>query len=112
MIETKHTPGPWYYSGDALTHRQFDIYAPGSSPSPHRHVATVNNLPHESLVVRDPEVALANACLIATAPELLKVLADLVEKGAIKDDHLHNQAIGALGRATNKAGRGARVYVW
>ena len=110
MIEAKHTPGPWYCSGDALTHRQFDIYAPGSSPN--HHVATVNNLPRERLVERDPKVALANACLIATAPELLKVLADLVEKGAIKDDHLHNQAIDALERATNKEGRGARVYVW
>ena len=69
---SKHTPGPWHWSGDSLTHRQFNIYAPSSAPQ--EHVCTVNNLSPEKLDARDADVALANARLIAAAPDLLEVL--------------------------------------
>jgi hypothetical protein len=67
-----HTPGPWHYLGDALTHRMFNIYRPGGYHG-EEHVCTVNNLPTEALWKRDAERAEANARLIAAAPELLEV---------------------------------------
>ena len=71
---SKHTPGPWHWIGDSLTHRQYNIYAPGSAPQ--EHVCTVNNLSVEKLYGRDADVALANARLIAAAPDLLDALRD------------------------------------
>ena len=68
-MTTQHTSGPWHWSGDSLTHRQFDIYAP--TQAPYQHVCTINNLPVEKLYARDAAVALANARLIAAAPDLL-----------------------------------------
>ena len=69
-----HTPGPWHWSGDSLTHRQFDIYAPAKSPQ--QHICTVNNLSVEKLWARDADQAIANARLIAAAPDLLAALKD------------------------------------
>lgn len=69
---SKHTPGPWHWSSDSLTHRQFDIYAPNCSPQ--QHICTVNNLSIEKLWARDAEIALANARLIAAAPDMVDLL--------------------------------------
>jgi hypothetical protein len=77
-MSAKHTPGPWHWSGDSLTHRQFNIYAPNSAPS--EHVCTVNNLSVEKLWQRDAAQAQANASLIAAAPELLAALQAIVEE--------------------------------
>jgi hypothetical protein len=83
-METKHTPGPWHWSGDSLTHRQFDIYSP--SQAPRQHVATVNNLPVERLWSRDASQALANAKLIAAAPDMLKALYRITHPAADESD--------------------------
>lgn len=77
---SRHTPGPWHYIGDSLTHRQFGVYAWGQSPQ--EHVCTVNDLPVPLLWQRDPDVANANARLIAAAPDLLKALQAALEWGA------------------------------
>jgi hypothetical protein len=75
---SRHTPGPWHYIGDSLTHRQFGVYAWGQSPQ--EHVCTVNDLPVPLLWQRDPDVAIANARLIAAAPDLLKALRQIVSQ--------------------------------
>lgn len=80
----KHTPGPWHWQGDSLTHRQFDIYAPGSAPK--QHVCTINNLSVEKLWLRDSEQALANARLIAAAPDMLSALTLLVDGDGKPDE--------------------------
>jgi citrate synthase len=67
-----HTPGPWYYVSDSLTHRQFDVYSPSAAPQ--QHVCTVNNLSVEALWKRDAKQAEANARLIAAAPQMLRAL--------------------------------------
>lgn len=77
---SQHTPGPWRYIGDGLTHRQFSIYAPAQSPQ--QHVCTVNDLPVPILWQRDADQALANAKLIAAAPDLIKALQAALEWGA------------------------------
>ena len=104
-MTTQHTVGPWHWSGDALTHRQFDIYAP--TQAPHQHVCTVNNLPVEKLYARDAIVALANARLIAAAPDLLAALQALVGEADLGElDHdddtreLLDNARAAIERAT------------
>jgi hypothetical protein len=66
-----HTPTPWHYSGDN-THRQFNIYTP--SQQNYKHICTVNDLSPEMLERRNPATALANAKLIAAAPDLLEAL--------------------------------------
>jgi hypothetical protein len=71
-----HTPGPWHFIGDALTHRSFNIYQAGEWAGM-RHVATVNNLPVALLWKRDAEEALANARLIAEAPAMFEALASI-----------------------------------
>lgn len=103
-----HTPGPWQWSGDSLTHRQFDIYAPAQAP--HQHVCTVNNLSVDRLYTRDAGVALANARLIAAAPNLLAALqalvgeADLGEVDLDEDDRaLLDNARDAIAKATGEA---------
>jgi hypothetical protein len=77
-----HTPGPWHYLGDSLTHRQFDVYAPGSAP--HQHICTVNNLSVDALWKRDAKQAESNARLIARAPDLKAALAWALDQ--IEDD--------------------------
>ena len=72
-----HTLGPWFYSGDSLTHRQFDVYAPNSSPK--QHVCTINNLSVEKLWLRDADQAQANARLIAAAPDMFAALVGMVQ---------------------------------
>jgi len=73
---SKHTAGPWSFTGDSLTHRSFNIYQSGSWEG-QKHVATVNNLPAELLWKRDADEALANAKLIAAAPEMFEFLCGL-----------------------------------
>ena len=66
-----HTPAPWHWASDH-THRQFDIYQPSQQIG--KHICTINNLSPEMLKGRNAETALANAKLIAAAPDLLEAL--------------------------------------
>lgn len=108
-MTTQHTAGPWHFSGDSLTHRQFDIYAPTQAPQ--QHVCTVNNLSVEKLYQRDADAALANARLIAAAPELLDAcrcaLADLEGLELDGDDCPAALTIKELRAAIAKATGGA-----
>lgn len=100
-MTTQHTPGPWHWSGDSLTHRQFDIHAPMQSPQ--QHICTVNNLPVEKLHKRDAGVALANARLIAAAPELLHALQTIDANAAESVEWIRRIARAAITKATGDA---------
>ena len=94
-----HTPAPWHWVGDH-THRQFNIYKP--SQQTQKHICTINNVSPEMLKGRNPETALANAKLIAAAPDLLEALLTAlpyVEDHA--DDHAQSGVYksGAVARA-------------
>lgn len=74
------TPGPWYWIGDSLTHRQFNIYAINGTD---KHIATVNNLPVEKLWARDQVESEATAKLItACDPDTAQALLD--ERDALR----------------------------
>jgi hypothetical protein len=97
-----HTPGPWHYVGDSLTHRQFDIHSPGVH---HQHICTVNNLSVEALWKRDAQQAEANARLIAAAPALLEALrlaANINPYGSVENANARDAARAAIARATSK----------
>jgi apolipoprotein N-acyltransferase len=101
-MSAKHTPGPWSYEGDALTHRCFQIAAPfGGEAGVYTHVATVNNLPHHLLIGRSPEKAKANARLIAAAPDLYAAAVDCLASAHDADSHAN--ALNALRDALAKA---------
>lgn len=75
------TPGPWYWSGDSLTHRQFNIYAINGTD---KHIATVNDLPVEKLWARDQVESEATAKLIAACdPDTIREL--LAERDELLD---------------------------
>jgi hypothetical protein len=98
-----HTPGPWHYVGDSLTHCQFDIYSPGAAPR--QHICTVNNLSVEALWKRDAQQAEANARLIAAAPALLEALrlaANINPYGSVENANARDAARAAIARATGK----------
>lgn len=78
MSAPKHTPGPWQWVGDSLTHKRFDVYVPYGLDGAHEHICTVNNLPHARLVARPQERADANVRLITAAPELLAALSAML----------------------------------
>ena len=96
-----HTPGPWHYVGDSLTHRQFDIYAPGAAPR--QHVCTVNNLSVDALWKRDAKQAESNACLIAAAPALLDALEWALAQIPDDLDPDHQEALAAAHAALAQA---------
>ena len=95
-----HTPGPWHFVSDTLTHRRFDIYSPCGLDQAHEHVCTVNDLPHERLVTRPLERAEANARLIQSAPVMFDILERLLsglcsEDGSPYDQDLEDRVVEA-----------------
>ena len=87
---SKHTPGPWFMTGELPGYR-------------HRINSTPQNLGWDLAHVCNGPEADANARLIAAAPELLEVLQEIVRKdllaGAIKHD-----ARAAIAKATGDGG--------
>jgi len=98
----KHTQGPWEIRATRIDDNAFtsDIQAPnqdnpsqsGSNPT----VATTWYRP-------DDGEAEANARLIASAPDLLECLQNLVHRGLIVNDNDHyEECIEAIAKATGK----------
>ena len=98
----KHTQGPWEIRATRIDDNAFiyDIHAPhqdnpsqsGSNPT----VATTWYRP-------DDGEAKANARLIASAPDLLECLQNLVHRGLIVNDNDHyEECIEAIAKATGK----------
>jgi hypothetical protein len=69
-MSTKHTPGPWFYTGK---HNDCEVRYVGTNREDHYHeeVATLYH--------GEGEEQIANARLIAAAPELLEALKWYVE---------------------------------
>jgi hypothetical protein len=78
MSDTKHTPGPWAILDDK------EPSAPGiEAPSVEFSVVVIGYPQHDAgddagVHGRTPEEKMANACLIAAAPELLEALEMMV----------------------------------
>ncbi len=69
MTETKHTPGPWVYTLTRGANPKLAI-----SNSAGGAVALTKELSRHPMAKQDNDVILANARLIAAAPELLHAL--------------------------------------
>lgn len=78
-----HTPGPWQAVDQHPSHPGIEIEIKGHPDYPHGgayHVAQVN------CVLTTPDVTVANAHLIAAAPELLAALEFALEFLTANDD--------------------------
>ena len=73
MSETKHTPGPWEVSWDKYG-KESEIH--GKSELNDGPICII---PHDDVTESGAEEQLANARLIAAAPELLEALKALIE---------------------------------
>lgn len=95
MTEQEHTPGPWAYvpnlSGSA-NHQGYRIAQEGSAWA------------HASVQPGDEDGVLgqANARLIATAPEMLEALEQMVDAFGHYSIHPYMKARGAIAKATGK----------
>ena len=76
----KHTPGPWSINGNKIDGNGY-------------HIASINS--HATTEGR------ANARLISAAPELLKVLQEIVKINTPLPFGLLEQAISSISKATN-----------
>ena len=97
MTNTKHTPGPWKF-GAVSGH----IFCAGETGYEGFHLATVRGTESEWADAR--EAAVANARLIAAAPDLLAALQGMMA-ASYRDDPItyvtaRNLATAAISRAT------------
>jgi hypothetical protein len=96
----KHTPGPWKFRDDSKVFKTnpFSVYIKGRGV----HSAAIANIPRKQTIFE--EEALANALLIAAAPELLAALQGLL-KGIFDgpDDSDAAMLIAKARDAVNKA---------
>jgi len=86
-MNTKHTPGPWHVrNGNTIGDATQDIAS----------------LSIMSVVNMKKDERIANARLIAAAPELLDVLKEIISDGVHCDvvPHLHYKARAAIAKAT------------
>jgi hypothetical protein len=78
-MSAQHTPGPWYADsrGDIWRRNPIDLYRDGGGVAGDKPLATAHKGWHDEGCVGYPVVA--NARLIAAAPELLQALAGLMD---------------------------------
>jgi len=76
MSETKHTPGPWIIQHE-MDNEGIYIYEDESENEICRIPNTNEVEKWGNLMIEDPETRVANARLIAAAPELLNALQDI-----------------------------------
>jgi hypothetical protein len=99
-MNTQHTPGPWQAQYMTETHR---IVGGGDDMGGAHQVAIIYHDPDPRLMERNPNAA-ADALLIATAPELLAALENLLSRAALpgparKDAVLRERMISAREQA-------------
>lgn len=109
MEHAKHTPGPWWIwkqragcdRDELLDDTEHDIYCgeptectPGFMTGPVQQITTISDFCE---VHEDDETRLANALLVAAAPDLLKVANLAVE---VADGSLVKLARAAIAKAT------------
>lgn len=88
-----HTPGPWGFSTEPQ---------PNGCPIVGARGLMVAMLAHTIHQDDQREVALANARLIAAAPDLLEALTVLVENGGIGPESMFDDARAAIAKATGE----------
>ena len=100
MSETKHTPGPWTFTQSTFEPHWCDVRG-----TDHEELATVWNKADTH-----GKVALANARMIAAAPELLEACNAALVRGCANLGQLadHDDTIKLLRAALAKAEGGAR----
>lgn len=93
MSKTKHTPGPWVVEELGFYTKQLCIHRTGRRDS-HGHVCTINGekgAPGHFKAMSERQIA--DAALIAAAPDLLEALKDvfaLMEEGVLVRDISHD----------------------
>lgn len=95
---TKHTPGPWKYSNESVDPNWFIVTAAGGNIVANVNCETGPDIP-PLVSIKMP--ALANAHLIAAAPDLLEALTNLLDM--ITDNRLHGPEVLAAAEAIHKA---------
>lgn len=99
-MNTRHTPGPWQISQDKDIQENDRYHIDPIDPSFH-----VNPIGEVYIFdkAEDKEIALANAQLIASAPDLLTALTELVEYVQGYDGTIDSLKPFGLGLAIGKA---------
>ncbi len=92
QTKTTHTPGPWKVLHHTAPQHDGDraVYAPGN-----KLICEMNGGPN------DDSETLANARLIASAPDLLDSLRDILEM--VTDNRLHGEEVYRAANAIRKA---------
>lgn len=75
-MKTQHTPGPWQWAASTAG-TQDDVYHVGAEYEPHGDICTIAKQDPQQDGGRSRALELANARLIAAAPELLAALYNL-----------------------------------
>ena len=92
MKEFKGTPGPWFVKMEACDQTvALDIMGCG--------VCVSSAIPWSSDTECDIDKAVANANLIAAAPELLEALQEIIDSGCYIPGDLHDMAFSAINKA-------------
>lgn len=74
MTQAKHTPAPWEVrQAPSVNSRDYDIFQAGVSPSAGKIARVPGREGRE-------QISIANARLIAAAPELLEALKDILDR--------------------------------
>ena len=99
---SKHTPGPWSVGEVSHKKQRVDIDSLHADQTVGHHTwrGLARAYGCEDMPVEGTAAMLANARLIAAAPELLEALKVLVENGGIGPEQMFHDARTAIAKAT------------
>lgn len=111
-MKTQHTPGPWQWAASTAG-TQDDVYHVGAEYEPHGDICTIAKQDPQQDGGRSRALELANARLIAAAPELLEALEQCLqvacELGAEESRYPSDKKAVAIARAALAKAKGEQA---